>query len=158
MRKLTDGEKQQVRDEYTQIVGDGQGGAARAFAQRLREHEDHARDAGAVGRADEPEPYRIEFGQHRRKTVAEVATGFGHKQHGSEDDKKQGMDYLAWAVVSKLHHKYPMFEKALRDEGLWEEVAAKAPAKKTDMQEAIVLKSQEQETRIAAGETVHREL
>ena len=111
-----DSEAERWRARQTRdIAGQMESTSQRAVAQRAN-HTEAAAQPGSV----EPQEYRLKFGKHKRKTIAEVM------------DADKG--YLPWCIVSGVHTTQPSLKRAMEVAGVWEDILRDAEVFRTGQQ------------------------
>ena len=113
MRALTPEEKDQASHDWLRARRGGSSAKHEVFQEaRDRQLASEAVLAAAAPAAPPQEAWTFTFGRNRRKTVEYVL----------ENDP----GYIPWALVSKVHSKFPALEMELKNLGLWEEMQQKA--------------------------------
>lgn len=147
MRALKDHEKEQLTQEwlYKQRGGE-QAREAVVRSNRVQQLQQEQQPQSQASPAVPEKRYTLHIGIHKRKgwTV--------------RDAYEKDPHWLAWAMVSTLHVQYPIIEKELRREGLWEQAQALAREKRGMMTEEAKRKRAEVEDKLARGDKVPKDV
>ncbi len=132
-RPLDAEEKESEKERwFARQRGDVSAQAEEIQQRARRQRADHAASASQP-EVPEAAEYRVPFGKHKGKTLAEVSAA----------DK----GYLPWCIVSRVHVSQPSLQRALEQAGLWRDV----------LREAEVLREQKRAESRRAGRGVQVE-